>query len=101
MTEQLFFFYITRKITSGMGANHALSIIEGKVPRLRLTAVADARESRLEWARENLPADVASFKDGRKLIDSGLCDAVFVATPHYQHPEYVIYALQHGLHAIS
>ena len=24
-----------------------------------------------------------------------------VATPHYFHPEYVIYALEHGLHAIS
>ncbi len=84
----------------GMGANHALSIASGMVPRMRLTAVADARESRLEWAKDNLPADVVCFSDGRKLVDSGICDAVFVATPHYQHPEYVIYALEHGLHAI-
>ncbi len=85
----------------GMGCNHARTILEGKVPRLRLTAVADARQSRLDWARENLPDDVAIFLDGKELIDSGKCDAVLIATPHYQHPEYVIYALEHGIHALS
>ena len=44
---------------------------------------------------------VKVFDDGRKMIDSGSCDAVLVATPHYLHPEFVIYALEHGLHAIS
>lgn len=85
----------------GMGGNHARSIADGKVPRMRLTAVADTRQSRLEWAKEELPAEVARFTDGKELIESGACDAVFIATPHYQHPEFVIYALQHGLHAIS
>ncbi len=85
----------------GMGGNHARSIADGKVPRMRLTAVADTRQSRLEWAKEELPAEVAQFTDGKELIESGTCDAVFIATPHYQHPEFVIYALQHGLHAIS
>ncbi len=85
----------------GMGGNHARSIVENKVPRMRLTAVADNRPSRLEWAKEELPAEVARFADGKELIESGTCDAVFVSTPHYQHPEFVIYALEHGLHAIS
>ncbi len=85
----------------GMGANHAGMITGRQVPRMRLCAVADSRESRLAWAKENLPADVIRFTDGKELIDSGTCDAVFIATPHYQHPEYVIYVLEHGLHAIS
>lgn len=85
----------------GMGTNHARTIIEGQVANLKLTAVADVRQSRLDWARENLPEDVALFSDGRKLIDSGICDAVLIATPHYFHPEYVIYALEHGVHALS
>ena len=85
----------------GMGCNHANSLIKGQVPRMRLTAVADVRQSRLDWAKENLPADVAAFSDGRELIDSGTCDAVLIATPHYLHPEFVVYALEHGLHAIS
>ncbi|MCR5734721.1 MAG: Gfo/Idh/MocA family oxidoreductase [Lachnospiraceae bacterium] len=85
----------------GMGANHAGMIVAGQVPRMRLCAVADNRESRLEWAKDNLPPDVKRFSDGKELIDSGTCDAVFIATPHYTHPDYVIYALEHGLHAIS
>ena len=85
----------------GMGSNHAKMILSGQVPRLRLTAVADVSQSRLDWAKENLPEDMALFSDGRALIDSGKCDAVLIATPHYFHPEYVVYALEHGVHALS
>ncbi len=85
----------------GMGSNHAKMILSGQVPRLRLTAVADVSQSRLDWAKENLPEDIALFSDGRALIDSGKCDAVLIATPHYFHPEYVVYALEHGVHALS
>lgn len=85
----------------GMGSNHALSIVKGLVPNLELTAVADINPQRIKWAKENLPESIAHFSDGRELIDSSECDAVLIATPHYFHPEFVIYALTHGLHAIS
>lgn len=85
----------------GMGGNHARSIVEGRVPEMKLTAVADIREVRREWARQELPADVAVYSEGKELIESGACDAVLVATPHYLHPELVIHALEHGLHAIT
>ena len=85
----------------GMGTNHALNIVKGLVPGMRLTAVADINDARLKWAKENLPENIKSFSDGKALIGSGECDAVLIATPHYFHPEYVIYALTHGLHAIS
>ena len=85
----------------GMGTNHANSILKGDVPNMELTAVADVRRCRLNWAKDNLPDTVSIFPDGRELIDSGCCDAVLVATPHYFHPEYVIYALEHGVHALS
>ena len=85
----------------GMGTQHALSLLAGKVPEIRLTAAADIRPARLEYARENFPEDVRLFSDGRELIDSGCCDAVLIATPHYFHPDFVIYALQHGVHALS
>lgn len=85
----------------GMGTNHANSLMAGNVPRMVLTAVADIRESRLEWARENLPETVKVFSDGRELIDSGVCDAILIATPHYLHPEFAIYGLTHGVHVIS
>lgn len=85
----------------GMGTNHVQNVMAGKVPGLVLTAVADNRQVRLDWAKKNLPADIAVFSDGRELIDSGCVDAVLIATPHYFHPEFVIYALEHGVHAIS
>ncbi len=85
----------------GMGTNHAFSIIKGQVPEMVLTAVADNRQSRLDFAKENFPETVEVFGDGRELITSGACDAVLIATPHYLHPEFVIYALEHGVHAIS
>jgi len=85
----------------GMGSAHAENIDKGLVPQMRLTAVADIRPERLEWAKEKLTAGIKTYADGRAMIDSGECDAVLIATPHYFHPEFVIYALEHGLHAIS
>ena len=85
----------------GMGTNHVNSIMAGQVPNMELTAVADIRQVRLDWAKENLPESVSIFSDGRELIDSGVCDAILIATPHYSHPEFVIYALERGVHAIT
>ena len=85
----------------GMGSGHAANIAEGKVPKMCLTAVADIRESRLDWAKDNLPDTVQRFSDGREMIDSGVCDAVLIATPHYLHPEFAKYGLTHGVHVIS
>ena len=85
----------------GMGTEHAKSILAGKVPEISLTAVADLRPIRLNYAREHFPETVQRFSDGHELIDSGACDAVLIATPHYLHPEFVMYALAHGVHALS
>lgn len=85
----------------GMGSGHALNVMKGKVPNLVLTAVADIRQCRRDWAKENLSEDIAIFGDGEELIESGLCDAVFIVTPHYLHPHFVISALEHNLHVIS
>lgn len=85
----------------GMGSNHARSIVEGKVPEMKLTAVADIKEARRQWAVKELPLDVAVYGEGRELIDSGSCDAVLIATPHYQHPELAIYSLERGLHVLT
>ena len=83
-----------------MGSGHCLSIVEGKTPEIKLAAVADLRETRRQWARENLPGEVRIFEDGDALIASGCCDAVLVATPHYDHPVLVKKAFAHGLHAL-
>lgn len=82
-----------------MGSSHIRNILEGKCPGIQITAAADRRESRRNWARENLP-QAEIFSEGSELIKSGLVQAVLIAVPHYQHPELAIEAMEHGLHVM-
>eukprot|EP00752_Nemacystus_decipiens_P018891 g16947.t1 len=41
------------------------------------------------------------FTDYRDLVDSGLCDAVLIATPTMSHLEMGLYALNEGLHVLT
>lgn len=81
-----------------MGSEHCRIILSGKTPELELVAVADRREDRRNWAKKEL--DLPVFTQGEELIASGLCDAVLIAVPHYQHPELTISALSHNLHVL-
>ncbi|WP_110291803.1 Gfo/Idh/MocA family protein [Lachnotalea glycerini] len=83
-----------------MGTGHAKNIIKGEVKEIELCAVADCKEARRNWAEENLSEDITVFESGDQLIEAGICDAVLVATPHYEHPRLVIKALEHGLHVL-
>lgn len=83
-----------------MGSGHCNNLMEGRVPELALVAVADRKESRREWAKQALPEEVQIFEEGDDLITSGLCDAVLIATPHYQHPVLAKKAFENGLHVM-
>ncbi|MFV0240082.1 MAG: Gfo/Idh/MocA family protein [Lacrimispora sphenoides] len=83
-----------------MGSGHLKNILEGKVPEMEVTAVADRQESRRAWAKEHLPESVVVFEEGKDLIAAGVCDGVLIAVPHYQHPELTIDAMNHGLHVM-
>ena len=82
-----------------MGSAHAKNILEGKCPDIIITAMADRKESRREWVRDNVPG-VQIFAEGSELIASGVVDAVLIAVPHYQHPTLAIAAFEHGLHVM-
>ena len=82
-----------------MGSGHIENILAGLCPDIEVTAVADRRESRREWARQKLP-DAAIFTEGEELIASGKVSAVLIATPHYQHPPLARSAFSHGLHVM-
>lgn len=82
-----------------MGSAHIRNILARKCPRLEVTAAADRRESRRTWVREQIPG-AAIFTEGSDLIHSGLCDAVLIATPHYQHPGLAKEAFEAGLHVM-
>lgn len=85
----------------GMGSGHCRTLLRGEVPEVELTAVADIKESRRQWAKENLPENVAIFSSAEELITSGTCDAILIVTPHYEHPRLAILGLQNGLHVLS
>lgn len=82
-----------------MGSGHANSLLSGKVRGAELTAVCDGFESKREWAHAHLNG-VAVFEDSSSMIDSGLVDAVIVATPHYDHPTEAIQAFHKGMHVL-
>ena len=84
-----------------MGTGHVGWLGGGEIEGAILAAVCDINPTRLDWARQNTKGDVAFFDDYRALLDSGRCDAVIIATPHYYHPIIGIEAFQHGLAVIS
>ena len=84
----------------GMGSSHFMHVMKGLCPDVVITAAADRRESRREWIRANGPEGIAVFSEGSDLIASGACDAVLIATPHYQHPLLSAEAFRHGLHVL-
>ena len=83
-----------------MGTTHVQNILAGKCPQITLAAVADRKESRRAWAKETVPDTVRIFDEGSALITSGLCDAVLIAVPHYQHPVLAKEAFAQGLHVM-
>lgn len=81
----------------GMGSAHAKMMQE--VEEVQLCAVADIDPAVAKQVGEQY--GVPFFTDYRECIDSGLVDAVIVATPHPVHPEVAEYAFSRGLHVLT
>lgn len=82
-----------------MGTSHIRFYTEERLPEMELTAVADIDSEMLDRAKKSLP-NIAVFDTASELIHSGLCEAIVVATPHYDHPPIAIEALEAGLHVL-
>ena len=82
-----------------MGSSHVLCYESGDLPEIELTAVADINPERLEWAQDQVDG-LATFNTATELINSGTCEAVLIAVPHYLHPPLAIEALEAGLHVL-
>ncbi len=81
-----------------IGKFHCKNIVKDASSDFCLTAVCDrnadkAREVAAEYS-------VPKFRDPQKLYDSGLVDAVIIATPHYWHSPLTIRAARAGLHVM-
>ncbi len=80
-----------------IGAHHAGYLLEGKVARCTLAAVAAQSQDKLAPYRER---GLKVFDSGEALIRSGEVDAVLIATPHFQHTTLGIAALEAGFHVM-
>jgi predicted dehydrogenase len=78
-----------------IGQHHHAYLSAGKVSRAELVAVSDAVPEKLDKYKP-----LKTFTVGEELIESGLVDAVIIATPHFQHTTLGIAALKQGLHVM-
>lgn len=78
-----------------MGGNHTRALLKGCAPSVRITALCDINP---EAGREFAP--IPFYTDSREMLEHAGLDAVFVATPHFQHDEVGVAALEKGLHVL-
>ncbi|NLC56855.1 MAG: Gfo/Idh/MocA family oxidoreductase [Armatimonadetes bacterium] len=83
--------------TGGMGQGHLQ--MQASIEEAQLTAICDIDAE----LRERLAAqyEVPAFATHTELLESGLVDAVIIATPHYFHPPIAIEAMRKGIHVLS
>ncbi len=82
-----------------MGTSHARNITGGLVPNMELAAVCDTSENRRMIMKKTYP-ELPVYATAEELFESGLCDAVLIATPHYEHPRLAMKAFACGLHVL-
>ncbi len=79
-----------------MGSSHCKLV--QSIHGLELVAACDIDPDRLTKITERY--DIAGFSNHKDLLKSKRCDAVLIATPHYDHTTIGIAALQAGYHVM-
>ena len=81
------------------GTYYAQSLFaEGQIENGIVSAICDLSDVKIATIQEKLKDDsIQYFKDYKEMVNSGVCDAVLVETPHYSHTEIVTYCLEHGM----
>ncbi|SDZ33686.1 Predicted dehydrogenase [Evansella caseinilytica] len=83
-----------------MGSIHAKYLFDGRIPHAELTAVCDSNTERLDWAKQSFGDKVQLFDNSDLFFASKSCDAVMIATRHYDHPILAIQSLKEGCHTL-
>src|SRR5580704_2580059 len=78
-----------------MGTIHAQSVVDGNIPRCKLTAVCDPKVERI-----NKFPSAEGFVSADDFLRSSETDAVLIATPHYSHTSIGIQVLEAGKHLL-
>jgi predicted dehydrogenase len=79
-----------------MGQGHLRYL--GQLEGATVTCVADLKEEVVRKTTDEYK--IKGFNSGESLMDSGLCDAVLIATPHRAHPPLSLAAFKRGLHVL-
>ena len=84
------------------GTHYAINIFDkGIAENAVVTAMCDIDPEKIEAMKKKTSnKDAVYFTDYIEMLDSGLCDAVLVEVPHYQHPEMVMESLKRGINVI-
>lgn len=83
----------------GMGMNHLNNMLRfQKEGQVRIAALCDADENRLEAAVSNVAGAVASCTDYRHILERKDIDAVVIATPDHWHAVQTVHACETGKH---
>ena len=84
------------------GTSYLFNIFEGgKAVDAVVSAVCDNNPAKIEAVKARAPkCEPVYFENYIEMLDSGLCDAVLVEVPHYQHPEMVMECLKRGINVI-
>ena len=84
------------------GTYYANVLKENKIENGVLSALCDNNSSKLENAKNKFAEveNITYFNNYIEMLESGLCDAILVETPHYDHPEIVMECLKRGIHVI-
>ena len=84
------------------GSSYMFNIFDaGLVENGVVTAVCDTNPVKMDNIKNGTTnKEVAYFADYIEMLDSGLCDAILVETPHYQHPEIVMECLKRDINVI-
>ncbi len=86
--------------TGMMGVEHITNLLhlDGAV----VTAISDPHAESRDWAQlaVGLDAPLARFESHRELLDSGLCDAVVIASPNHTHHDVLLDVLATPHHVL-
>ena len=84
------------------GSTYMLNFFDsGKISDAYVSAACDINPEKIKAVKAKTKnSEAVYFTDYKEMLDSGLCDAVLVEVPHYQHPEIVIECLNRGIHVV-
>jgi predicted dehydrogenase len=84
--------------TGGIGRAHCRGFVRN--PRVRIVALCDVIEERMETMAEDIPNSVKFYTDYKELSKDPEVDAVFVGTPNQWHVPVALEAVKHDKHVL-